>query len=1267
MTRFFVRHPVSTWMFFTAFLVLGIYSLPRLNIEAIPDVSLPRLSIITNWNGASPQAVQRSLTLPIEEAARQVHGVESIVSRSRSAQSVVEVEFRRNVDIDFARLEMNEQLGSVRRELPQGAGQPQVQAFVPEEFRTEQFFTVNLESPLSTNELRERAELWVLPQILAVEGVADATIQGGARPLLKILLDRRLLDLYGIEADVIFRALDQLDDLSGAGVVSQSGLQRTVSLRSPVDLLALERAVVAQTSGRAFRLGELAEIDPDFEDPQYFVRANGKNVVQIAVEKRSGANSVAVSRALRKALPGIEAELPFDISFYVDTDEGKDLEDKLKELVVRSIAILGLLFVLLVASLRELRLTAIVIASILFAIVISLSLFYFFKISVNFITISGLTVCFGLILDNSILVLDAISRRVESWKRFGSHGLSRNAKLQVAAEAVVGGTREVTFPIMATTLTTVVAFVSFIFLSGRLSLYYVPLAVSVSMAMAASLFVAFGWLPVVLNQRWARSLASREEDGDREIEPEEVSRLVDHAPDLTAPLRGLERFFHGLQRCWWLIVPALLALFVFSGHIYEKKVIKGSFWRPPRPEELFLYLQLPEGTDVGVTSETLALFEDPLLPIPDGARMQTQAFGHQGFIRIEFEDDLLATHYPLLYRELLTEQADKTGGSGVFIRGFSQQPYFKGSFGGAGLNSLIKITGYNSKTLLEIADTALARVDRDRRVRNARVTTGSGFRSSNQEEAVIRIRRDKLAEYDLGLAQVVGQIRRLLGVDTPWRMFIDGEREQVQLVYEDSEDIEYSDLADRVIITPTGEKVRIGDLVTIGTTQSPGDITRDNQKYSVQVNWEYVGTEKMRSAYLKEILGGIELPYGYTAEESQQQFFTPEEEEELTLMVTLAAVFIFMILAALFESISLPFLVMLSLPMAMVGVILLFWRASADFDSSARIGLVLLFGIVVNNAILLVSRFRHEADSVLRLRLGGDPAGTRSLIPGLKKQLGGSDLSALGKEERVDQLYRAVARGTRVKLRSILLTTGTTLIGLLPLLPLDQRLVRFVPKILTPYLAQNTGEGSDIWVNLARSSIGGLASSLILILLTVPVLYSLFVRMGWDARILRGLRVGSVFGVLIGGFEAWRKLTGRFDGEWPTELAPLAFAVGLILSLWLYRRHATAVRFSDGWVVGAFYSLAAAALHLGITRVALRFLDADALELLASRTKNLLEQLTARDWMAKLLIPETIALLLGGMILTLLLAAFFQKRATGPSDPPGTASLDPPSPAGLHP
>ena len=1084
MTRFCLRHPVSTWMFFTGFVILGIYALPKLQIEAIPEVDLPKLTVSTRWAGASPKAVHRAITLPIEQAAGQVHGVEKVSSTSRGGESQVEISFRRGIDVEFARLELNEQLGSVRRELPLNASPPQIEPFVPEEFADEtEFFILSLESPLSPNELRDKAETWILPQILAVEGVADARIQGGARSLLKIILDRRKLELYGIGADEIFSSIDELDLLAGAGVIRQEGVEKLMALRDPVDTQRLERAVLARRGGQSFRLNMLGRVEPSYEEPEYFVRADGKNVVQITVEKRSGANTVAVSQALRDALPALFAGLPFSATFHVDDDQGEDLRERLTELVYRSLAILVILFLLLAATLRQIRLTTVVIASIAFTIVISLSLFYFLNLSVNFITISGLTVCFGLILDNSILVLDSIHRRMKALERAEDAKLTRKAKMLVAMEIIVSGTREVSFPILATTLTTIVAFLAFIFLSGRLALFYVPLAVSVATAMTASLFVAFGWIPVALNQGWAAPMIRRSPDGNNSVtDSKTIHEFVEDIPDLNSPLGFLENIFNWSQRLWWVILPPVTALVIWGfTYVYQDKVIKGGFWRFPDQEELLLYVEMPAGTDILMTTQILAGFEEALLPIPEGARMTSTTWsGNRGVIRVEFEDELLATEYPTKYRIALVEVADATGGASIFIRGFSERPYFKGPFRGSALNSLVKLTGYNSGTLSDIAETAQKRIEKNRRARNARVTSGRRFDRSFQDEMVLSINRDLLAEHGLSVAEVVGYVRRLLGVDTPWSMLIDGRQKRIQLSFEDSETIQFSDMAGKILPTSQGEQIKLGDLIHLETRQIQGSLIREDQRYTMFLNWEYVGTDRMRRNYIQKVMDEMDLPYGYTAEEATQEFITPEEEKELTRMAVLAALFIFILLAALFESLSLPLLVMLSLPLALFGVFMAFWITDTTFDSSARIGLVLLFGIVVNNAILLASRFRTESSLILKARLGGDPESEAALFPGLRKLLGGSDLNRLEASERATLLRRAVARGTRVRLRSILLTSSTTAVGLAPLL------IHF-----------GESEGGEIWENLALASIGGLVSSTILILLALPPLYYAVIRVKW--------------------------------------------------------------------------------------------------------------------------------------------------------------------------
>jgi HAE1 family hydrophobic/amphiphilic exporter-1 len=295
----------------------------------------------------------------------------------------------------------------------------------------------------------------------------------------------------------------------------------------------------------------------------------------------------------------------------------------------------------------------------------------------------------------------------------------------------------------------------------------------------------------------------------------------------------------------------------------------------------------------------------------------------------------------------------------------------------------------------------------------------------------------------------------------------------------------------------------LGDLVTVETVPLSDAIVRENQRYSMLVNWEYVGTNHMRLAYIENIIETMDLPYGYAAEESQRQFLTEEEESDLTLTTVLAAVFILMILMALFESVTLPFLVLTSLPMALVGVFVIYAETGATFDSSAQIGLVLLFGVVVNNAILLVSRFRTEIALILRAKLGGDPERDGGLFVGSRRPLGGSDLFFLPSKERRSLLKRAIVHGTRVRLRSILLTSGTTIIGLLPLLVQIERIESVWFGIELPITIRWLDTSSqDIWQNLALTSIGGLISSTILILLVLPALYYASVRIGWALQAL---------------------------------------------------------------------------------------------------------------------------------------------------------------------
>ncbi len=791
----------------------------------------------------------------------------------------------------------------------------------------------------------------------------------------------------------------------------------------------------------------------------------------------------------------------------MDQDEGRDLEDKLRELVIRSLVILGLLFVLLALALKRVRLTAIVISSILLAIVICLSLFYFFGVSVNFITISGLTVCFGMLLDNSILVLDAIHRRL-------SGGRTRDSR-----EALIDGTREVAFPIMATTLTTVVAFLSFIFMTDRLSLFYVPLAVSVGIAMLASIFVAFCWIPVALRGPAEQELRHADAGAD-EFELAGWSMLwrwflgvavtaavvfagswlwqgrptaMDWLPwvggggGLLLAVGIFVSYVDTLTRLhlrFW-VVPVVLLLALSGGMVWalKEKVRTGGFWRPQPKETIICYLQRPVGTDVKLTSETMRLFEQEIVPVAEGAHMNVTVFDNRALMRIEFDDELLTSAYPELYRNKLIVLAEELGGMTIWINGFGD-PYFKGGGGGGMSNSTIRLTGYNSKELKGISDGVLSRLDRNRRVRNARLTSGRSFGNDATDETVIVIDRKALARYRLSMLEVMGHIRRLLGVETPWHMVLDGEDQRLMLSFDDAEEIQYDQILGRAMTTSRGYKVQLGKLIRLEQRPEISSINRHDQRYSQLINWEYIGTDAMRRHFIADILAGMQLPYGYTAEDMSGEQLDEQEKDELNQTLWLTAVFIFMALAAMFESFGLPFLVLTALPMAMVGVAAVFWGTGSEFDSSAKIGLILMFGIVVNNAILLVNRFRLQVRELV-----ADAGFAPDLVPA-KRRLGGFDLWRLAGPERQRILRTAIVDGTSIQMRSILLTSGTTIAGMLPLL-----------------YKQDLSGGKDIWENLALSSIGGLTSSTVLILSAIPALYWICTRWGWGlARAWRWAR-----------------------------------------------------------------------------------------------------------------------------------------------------------------
>ncbi len=459
-------------------------------------------------------------------------------------------------------------------------------------------------------------------------------------------------------------------------------------------------------------------------------------------------------------------------------------------------------------------------------------------------------------------------------------------------------------------------------------------------------------------------------------------------------------------------------------------------------------LRLQSGAEASRTEAALRPFEEYVLGLPDIERLEVRVTSNNGTMFVEFPPELEATAYPLVVKEELIGIATRYAGLQVSVGGFDDN-YYASGFGRAfTMSSRIKLYGYNYEELGEIGTNIAEMAKRSARVQEATVTAGStGYWSDQGGELVLSIRRDQLALYGLTVSDLRLQLESLLrGRTNRDELRIACEKWNLQVKVSGVDERTLQDLLEAPIRTVDGVGVRMGDLLEVSIQSIPGEITREDQRYDRYVQWEYRGSTRASTAYRQAIFDSLDLPPGYSASLEDTFRLTQQERLQLRNVAILALAIVFMVLAALYESLLQPFVVLLSVPGALIGVFLAFYWSGKPFDASASVGVVLLGGIVVNNAILLVDHIN------LRRR----------------------DL----------ELFEAVVVGTAERVRPILITSITTIGGMLPLV------------LITA--TDEASRSSDIWGTLALSTIGGLTASTLLTLTVTPILYLMAER--WRGR-----------------------------------------------------------------------------------------------------------------------------------------------------------------------
>lgn len=1040
-----IRRPIAVSMIYLVVAALGIASFRNIPIELLPDTSLPQLTVTASWSGTSPEVVEAFLTSPLEGAIQQVSGVRNVTSTSREGSAAITVQFARETEMDFARLELSERIAAIEDELPVGSTPPRVTMYVPDEFREQQqaVLVYTVTGPYILEHLRETIDDHVVPELLQVEGVGQVDVNGGRARVLEIEMDERRIQALGLTVARVDELISELEIVRQAGTVAgRDGLHYTLAVRQrPESAEDVRRLPLLTQGGRLVRVEDVARVYDTFEEPRAHQRYNGYPSVMMQIYRQPRTNTVDMADRAKERIESLSAVLPPGLEIVLDRDQSVDIRRQLSDLRNRAAVAAIIVLLVLLLFLRSARAAFIVFATVAFSILITMNVIYFGGLTLNLLTLMGLAMGFGLVVDNAIVVLENIYRR----RRRGENA-------DVAAQRGAG---EVVLPILAATCTTVAVLLPFVYLQGDLRVYYVPLAIVVGLSLAASLFVAFTFIPSI----GARLLGRVQPDpgaGASENavapDPEEGSVLQ---PPLLPPMpqdSWVVRLYGGLIRGTiahpWMTVAIVVALFAGSWTAFDRYVTTGRMWNAwgGTSSYLSISVRMQRGEELERVDEFARFFEERLRQMSEIDRFITRVSTQNAAILVFFPDEYENTSIPVAIKEELYQYSLGFGGAEVRVQGYG--PSFYGG-GGSPPNYSVKVLGYNYERVREIAENLGARLTAYSRIREVDTNSaGSWFERDRVTELVVDIDRTRLAMHDLTAADVVRQVASAVRGRTSDRTIrLGGEERQFSVKLDGFRTMDVVQLNELQVPAPSGQAVRLADVATLRERAVLNSVIRENQQYQRIVSYEFRGPQRLGDRIRDQVIASTALPPGYSIEGAQSWSWAAEEKTQIYGVLAVSILLIFMVTAAIFESLRLPLTVLLTVPMALIGVFLLFFYTGATFTREAYVGVIMMGGIVVNNSILLV-------DHVNQLRRGY----------GLS-------------------LVAALERGTLERVRPILMTSLTTICGLLPLV-----------------LFSETAD-QNIWNALAYALIGGLSSSTVLVLTVTPALYMIFERRAEQRRL----------------------------------------------------------------------------------------------------------------------------------------------------------------------
>ena len=1051
---FSTRRPVSVIVFTMAAVVFGVVAFRDLAVDLLPEITYPSLTVRTEYEGVAPSEIESLVTRPIENAVGVVNNVVKVSSSSRADTSEVTLEFGWGTDMDMAALDVRERLDLVQ--LPEDVASPILLRFDPS---LDPVLRLGLSGDDDLIQLRLVGEREVERALERVEGVAAVVVSGGLEEEIQIELDERRLASLGLSIGIVSQRLAQ-ENINLTGGRLQEGqteyLVRTINeFERPADM---RDVVIDNSSGSVVRLADIARIVRGHKEREAITRINGSESVEIAVYKEGGTNTVTVVDAVTERIATVQEKLESlggSMQLTVVTDQARYIRQSIND-VLQTAAIGGSLAILvLLLFLGSIKPTLIIGVSIPISVVATFFLMYVWGISLNIMSLGGLTLGIGLLVDNSIVVLESIQRKREE-------GLG-------VVEAATVGAGEVGQAVIASTMTTVCVFVPIVFVEGVAGQLFGDQALTVTFSLAVSLIVALTLIPMLASREFLRG-------GDAAAETPApghtnavqrvlgkvafsislvVARIVKYVVGgigmlvrgiLYLPHKVFDLVFGSIARTYPPTLDVVLRhrLLVLGGALVllaGSLTLFGSLGQELMPEliqgQFNVSTELTPGTHLEVTSNQMDGIEAFAAGL-DGVQTVYAVIGtssEQGGIAGEKREniaELTVTMFPPASRE--REEALMNQMRPVLDRGDLEYRFARPSYFSFRTPIEVEIRGYNLSLLARLADQLVGEMREIPGLADVKSSTEGG-----NPELQIRFDRERLTAMGYTVTQVANLVRSKVLGDVATDLTREDRTIDIRLRADEqyrnsARDLDNLNIAQEGTIT-----IPLSSVADVVELEGPAEIRRADGERTALITANLVGRDLgSASEDILRALDAMAFPTGFDYRIGGQRQEMETSFESMQMAIALAVFMVYLVMASQFESLLHPFVILFSVPLSLIGVLVTLYVLNVTISIVVLIGVIMLAGIVVNNAIILV-------DYTNRLRRNG-----------MKK---------------LDALRQA----GQIRLRPILMTTSTTVLGLLP-------------------MAIGLGEGSELRAPMAITVIGGLIASTALTLLIIPAVYSLLDR-----------------------------------------------------------------------------------------------------------------------------------------------------------------------------